>query len=856
VLRRAEAGERIVVTVDGRPVAQLGPLEAHRRSPIDDLITAGLARPPDAPIVPTAPTRSTRRSTPAPARCSTSCGRLTDDPRHRRVGPGQALPARAGRDLVLEAMAADPVWCASAMARTEAMVALHRVATGRHQQRQLWAALREDWDAFVVVPVDEQCLARATEIGAAFGVRSVDAIHLAAADRLPRPRATSPSTASRSPRPRPRPRGRLPPRPLTCPQPPLPTLYSGSVPTPPLLRRRNRAHGRATLAVRGSRDHGCVGDVGSWGSMSGTLSDMSDTLHWSDERAEIHKVVVGPMDNNVFVLRCKETGDAVLLDAANEHELLLDLCQKLNVRTVLETHGHWDHIQAVPAVRDAGYEVGVTAEDAAMLDSYDYILEPDTQIEVGGSASRRSSPRATRPDRCASSSSTRRCCSRATPCSPAGPATPASPAATSTPSSDRSTRSCSPPRRRHRRHARPRRRHHDRRRAAPPPGVGRPWLVRVTTSTGAALPADERPDRPHPDPHRRPAGHADPRPQHPRRRPGSRHPRSCCGSATTSANRDHLQAALGDWLLWRAGPASQGRRPLPGVHADDLTAPTVPALPRRHRRGHRTERPVPHPLPDLEGRPPRPRLGRRPLRRASPRHRAGDPGFDRDPQGRRPHRAPARSTPSWARTGRASPPSPTPCSAAPTTRSPAARSASRATTSPSGTRRAGQGRHLPRLPVPPGDRRGLGHQLPAPGPVGPQGHRPVGLELRLSIMEWMERLDMDPSLRRPLPQRGVLRGREEAQRDPPDGHPRARDGHPRRDRLGPRHRRPAGRRHRRPGGAGDRPELGVLAITHYQRCSTTSSPTVVHILIDGRIVESGRPELARRLEAEGYEAWR
>ena len=92
-----------------------------------------------------------------------------------------------GRDLVLDTMAADPTWCASAMARTEAMVALHRVATGRYQQRRLWASLREDWDAFVVVPVDEQCLARAVEIGAAFGVRSVDAVHLAAADRLPRP---------------------------------------------------------------------------------------------------------------------------------------------------------------------------------------------------------------------------------------------------------------------------------------------------------------------------------------------------------------------------------------------------------------------------------------------------------------------------------------------------------------------------------------------------------------------------------------------------------------------------------------------------------------------------------------------
>ena len=73
------------------------------------------------------------------------------------------------------------------------------------------------------------------------------------------------------------------------------------------------------------------------------------TLHWSDTQAEIHKVVVGPFDNNVFVLRCRETGDAVLLDAANEHEKLLELCRALGVRRVLETHGHWDHIQAVPA---------------------------------------------------------------------------------------------------------------------------------------------------------------------------------------------------------------------------------------------------------------------------------------------------------------------------------------------------------------------------------------------------------------------------------------------------------------------------------------------------------------------------
>src|SRR6476660_7961152 len=109
----------------------------------------------------------------------------------------------------------------------------------------------------------------------------------------------------------------------------------------------------------------------------------SQTLHYEDSQAEIHKLVVGPMDNNVYVLRCKETGDAVLLDAANEHDKLLDLAKRLNVREVLETHGHWDHIQAVPQMRDAGYSVHVTAEDSAMLPSYDEVLDDDSVITVG-----------------------------------------------------------------------------------------------------------------------------------------------------------------------------------------------------------------------------------------------------------------------------------------------------------------------------------------------------------------------------------------------------------------------------------------------------------------------------------------
>ena len=48
-------------------------------------------------------------------------------------------------------------------------------------------------------------------------------------------------------------------------------------------------------------------------------------------------------------------------------------------------------------------------------------------------------------------------------------------------------------------------------------------------------------------------------------------------------------------------------------------------------------------------------------------------------------------------------------------------------------------------------------------------------------------------------------------------------------------------------------ESGVLLITHYNRLLELVVPDVVHVMIDGRIVQSGGPELAQRLEADGYE---
>ncbi len=54
----------------------------------------------------------------------------------------------------------------------------------------------------------------------------------------------------------------------------------------------------------------------------------------------------------------------------------------------------------------------------------------------------------------------------------------------------------------------------------------------------------------------------------------------------------------------------------------------------------------------------------------------------------------------------------------------------------------------------------------------------------------------------------------------------------------------------------DKPALGVLLITHYRRILEYLTPDVVHVMIDGRIVKSGGPELSEQLEHEGFGGWR
>ena len=83
---------------------------------------------------------------------------------------------------------------------------------------------------------------------------------------------------------------------------------------------------------------------------------------------KVTKLAVGPMDNNAYLLEDAQTGELVLIDAANEAPRLIELLGGRPLRRIVTTHRHWDHWQALAEVQAAtGAEVIAHPDDAAEL---------------------------------------------------------------------------------------------------------------------------------------------------------------------------------------------------------------------------------------------------------------------------------------------------------------------------------------------------------------------------------------------------------------------------------------------------------------------------------------------------------
>ncbi|HSK55248.1 MAG TPA: MBL fold metallo-hydrolase [Jiangellales bacterium] len=82
----------------------------------------------------------------------------------------------------------------------------------------------------------------------------------------------------------------------------------------------------------------------------------------------VSKVSVGPMDNNAYVLRCRATGEELLIDAADDPQRILAVCGEGPLVRVVTTHRHGDHWQALAAVVAAtGARTVAHADDAAAI---------------------------------------------------------------------------------------------------------------------------------------------------------------------------------------------------------------------------------------------------------------------------------------------------------------------------------------------------------------------------------------------------------------------------------------------------------------------------------------------------------
>ena len=103
--------------------------------------------------------------------------------------------------------------------------------------------------------------------------------------------------------------------------------------------------------------------------------------------ATILKASVGPMDNNAYLVTCSATGETLLIDAANDAEVLVDLIRRYapKVSLIVTSHQHFDHWQALEAVAaETGAPTAVNKIDAGPLPvKPDRLLANGDTVQIG-----------------------------------------------------------------------------------------------------------------------------------------------------------------------------------------------------------------------------------------------------------------------------------------------------------------------------------------------------------------------------------------------------------------------------------------------------------------------------------------
>jgi len=103
--------------------------------------------------------------------------------------------------------------------------------------------------------------------------------------------------------------------------------------------------------------------------------------------ASIVKISVGPMDNNAYLVTCSQTGETLLIDAANDPEILLELIERFapKLSLIVTSHQHFDHWQALEKVaKSTGAPTAAHQLDAEPLPvNPDRILAHGDTVKIG-----------------------------------------------------------------------------------------------------------------------------------------------------------------------------------------------------------------------------------------------------------------------------------------------------------------------------------------------------------------------------------------------------------------------------------------------------------------------------------------
>jgi glyoxylase-like metal-dependent hydrolase (beta-lactamase superfamily II) len=106
---------------------------------------------------------------------------------------------------------------------------------------------------------------------------------------------------------------------------------------------------------------------------------MSNLWHFQNETVRIRKISVGAYENNAYIVACRATGEAIIVDAAAEADRIFAAVTDVKPRSIITTHGHFDHVGAAKEVAATlGIPFRLHVDDVALAG-----MKPDEGLDEG-----------------------------------------------------------------------------------------------------------------------------------------------------------------------------------------------------------------------------------------------------------------------------------------------------------------------------------------------------------------------------------------------------------------------------------------------------------------------------------------